>query len=74
MNVPGALAVVNIGQLVTLAGPPRPRFGRELSELAIVEDGALIIEDGSITSAGPCANSGQKFLDRRCSSTRRAAA
>ncbi len=55
MNVPGALAVVNIGQLVTLAGPPRPRVGRELSELAIVEDGALIIEDGRITSAGPCA-------------------
>ena len=33
MTVSGSLAVVNIGQLVTLAGPQRPRVGLELSEL-----------------------------------------
>jgi imidazolonepropionase len=53
MNLTGALAVVNIGQLVTLAGPPRPRVGKELSELGLVENAALIIEHGRITAAGP---------------------
>jgi imidazolonepropionase len=48
----GTLAVVNIGQLVTLAGPPRPRFGAELRELAVINDGAMLIEDGRITSVG----------------------
>jgi imidazolonepropionase len=52
MNVTGLLAVVNIGQLVTLAGPARPRIGKELSELGLVENAALIIEDGRITAAG----------------------
>jgi imidazolonepropionase len=50
--VAGALAVVNIGQLVTLAGPARPRVGPELRELGIIEDAALLIEDGHITAAG----------------------
>ena len=47
------IAIVNIGQLVTLAGPERPRVGAELRELGLVENAALIIEDGRITSAGP---------------------
>jgi imidazolonepropionase len=55
MNMTGALAIVNIGQLVTLAGPARPRVGNELRELGIVENAALLIEDGRITAAGPYA-------------------
>ena len=46
------LAIVNIGQLVTLAGPARPRMGAELRELGIIEDAALLIEDGRIAAAG----------------------
>ena len=46
------LAIVNIGQLVTLAGPPRPRVGPELRELGIVEDGALLVWEGHIAAAG----------------------
>ena len=46
------LAVVNIGQLVTLAGPQRARVGAELGELGRVEDAALLIEDGLIAAAG----------------------
>lgn len=46
------VAIVNIGQLVTLAGPPRPRVGDELRELAIVEDGALLVWEGRIAAAG----------------------
>ena len=47
------LAVVNIGQLVTLAGPARPRVGAELNELGLIRDAALLIENGRIGVAGP---------------------
>jgi imidazolonepropionase len=47
-----ALAIVNIGQLVTLTGPPRPRVGRELRELGSVENAALIIEGDRIAAVG----------------------
>jgi imidazolonepropionase len=47
------LSIVNIGQLVTLAGPARPRIGAELSELHIIEDAAMLIDDGRILAAGP---------------------
>ncbi len=43
-----ALAVVRASQLLTLAGPKRPRVGREMSELAIVRDGGMLIRDGKI--------------------------
>lgn len=46
------LAILDIGQLVTLAGPARPRTGKELSELGIIEDAAMIVEDGRIVAAG----------------------
>ena len=48
-----SVAVVNIGQLVTLAGPPRPRAGTELRELGLVANAALLIEEGRIVAAGP---------------------
>lgn len=47
-----SLAIVNIGQLVTVAGPPRPRVSHELRELGIVDNAALLIEDGRIVAAG----------------------
>jgi imidazolonepropionase len=53
MTVSRSLAVVNIGQLVTLAGPARPRVGSELRELGVVPDAALLIEDGRLAAAGP---------------------
>ena len=45
-------AIVNIGQLVTLAAPPRPRAGMELSDLGIIANAALLIEDGRIAAVG----------------------
>lgn len=45
--------IVNIGQLVTLAGHGRPRVGAELRELAIISDAALLIEDDRIKAIGP---------------------
>jgi imidazolonepropionase len=47
-----SLAIVNIGQLVTLSGPARPRTGRELSDLSIINNAAMIIEDGRIAAVG----------------------
>ena len=47
-----SLAVIDIGQLVTLAGPARPRVGGELRELGIVEQAALLIQDGRIAAVG----------------------
>jgi imidazolonepropionase len=46
------LAVINCSQLVTLAGPRRPRVGREMRELSVVEDGALLVRDRLIERAG----------------------
>jgi imidazolonepropionase len=46
------VAVVNIGQLVTLAGPAGPRVGRELGELEVITDAALLASNGLIIAAG----------------------
>jgi imidazolonepropionase len=56
MKLANTLAIVNIGQLVTLSGPPRPRVGAELRELGLIEDAALLIEDGRIAAAGTYAD------------------
>ncbi len=47
------IAIINIGQLVTLAGPARPRTGTELSDLAIINDAVLLIGEDRIAAAGP---------------------
>src|SRR5450432_1250266 len=46
------LAVLNCSQLVTLAGPNRPRIGLEMRDLAIVSDGAMLIREGRIQAVG----------------------
>jgi imidazolonepropionase len=50
--VANALAVINCSQLVTLAGPTRPRVGTELRELSIIADGALFIRGSRIEKVG----------------------
>ena len=47
-----SLAVLHVSQLVTLAGPRRARVGRELSELATIRDGGMLIRDGRIDTVG----------------------
>ena len=51
-NESNALAIVNCSQLVTLAGPARPRVGGEMRELGIIEGGAPFVRDGLIANAG----------------------
>ena len=50
-NASKTLAVINCSQVVTLAGPARPRVGAELRELAIVA-GGLFVRDGLIEKVG----------------------
>src|ERR1700720_204503 len=49
----GTLLVVNCAQLVTCAGPARPRVGPELNALQIIPDGAMLVRDGRIEAVGP---------------------
>ncbi len=45
-------AVLNCRQLVTLAGPARPRVREEMRQLAIIEHGAMLVRDGFIQAVG----------------------
>ena len=54
-NASKTLAVINCSQVVTLAGPARPRVGAELRELAIVSGGGLFVRDGLIERVGTAA-------------------
>jgi imidazolonepropionase len=47
------LAVLHASQLITLAGPKRPRVGAELSDLSIIPDGGMLVRDGAIVVTGP---------------------
>lgn len=46
------LAVINCSQVVTLAGPARPRVGPEMGQLGIVASGALLIRGPRIERIG----------------------
>jgi len=46
------LAVLHASQLISLAGPKRPRARAELSELEIIRDGGMLIRDGKIDIVG----------------------
>lgn len=46
------LAVVNCSQVVTLAGARHPRTGGDLRQLAILEDGALLVRGEYIEAVG----------------------
>jgi imidazolonepropionase len=47
-----SLVVLHVSQLVTLAGPKRPRIRSEMSDLAVVHDGAILVYDGVIVAIG----------------------
>jgi imidazolonepropionase len=47
-----SLAILHAAQLVTLAGAKRPRVGAEISELAIIAVGGMLIRDGTIAAVG----------------------
>src|SRR5205814_10269017 len=47
-----ALLLTNIGQLLTLQGPPGPRRGRELGDVGLLEYAAVLCYGGKIVSVG----------------------
>src|SRR6184192_4085656 len=47
-----SFAVINCSQLVTLAGARRPRTGGDLRQLAIIEDGAMLVRGEYIEAVG----------------------
>ena len=47
-----SVAVLHASQLVTLAGPNRPRVGPEMSDLGVIRDGGMLIRDGKIDIVG----------------------
>src|SRR5436309_15105072 len=51
-SVSETFAVVTCSQLVTLAGAHRPRTGGDLRQLAIIEDGAMLVRGDTIEAAG----------------------
>lgn len=62
MRMPESLAILNCSQVLTLAGPARPRVGTELRELGIVSPGALLVRDGLIERVGSRAEI-EKLID-----------
>ncbi len=74
----GTLALLHASQLVTLAGPKRPRIGNELSDLGIIRDGGILIRDGKIVFGRSSEEIERNLTDkqssfgsaRRCSSGR----
>jgi len=46
------LAIWNCKQLVTLAGPARPRIRAEMRDLGAISDGAMLVRDGRVESTG----------------------
>jgi imidazolonepropionase len=51
-NKSSSLAIVNCSQVVTLAGPARPRVGAEMRELGLIPQAGLFIRDGLIERVG----------------------
>lgn len=54
MNLPSdkPLAVIDCGELVTLAGPSRPRIRGEMKELSILRNAAMLVRQGRIERIG----------------------
>jgi imidazolonepropionase len=47
-----AIILTHASQLLTLRGKPGPRRGPQMADLAIIADGAVLIEGGKITAVG----------------------
>jgi len=58
-----SVALLHASQLVTLSGPKRPRIGHEMSDLAIIRDGGMLIRDGKIDIVGASKEIGKNAGD-----------
>lgn len=46
------LVIKNIGQLVTMAGPAKPRTSKEISDFEIIKDGCIVVVGETIAAVG----------------------
>ncbi|MEM4308021.1 MAG: imidazolonepropionase [Thermoplasmata archaeon] len=64
------LLIKNAGQLLTVASDGKPKKGAEMTELGIIKDGALVVEDGVIVDVGKTKDFGEgsydEVLDAKC--------
>src|SRR5262249_26016964 len=60
-----SLAIIGASQFVTLTGPSRPREGVEMRELAIINDGAMLLRDGRIVQTGARSEI-ERLIDADC--------
>ncbi|HEU4765818.1 MAG TPA: imidazolonepropionase [Pyrinomonadaceae bacterium] len=51
-NGSNTVAIVNCSQVVTLAGPARPRVGSEMRDLGVIPNGALVFRNNRIKNVG----------------------
>ena len=47
-----AILLTHATQLLTLRGEPGPRRSPQMADLGIIEDGAILIENGKISAVG----------------------
>jgi imidazolonepropionase len=59
------LLIAHCRQLLTLRGPRQPRRGRQLSQLGLIRDGAVLIHEGHIQAVGPTRRVERHALARR---------
>ena len=59
-----ALLLTGIKQLLTFKGGPGPRSGSAMREIGLVKNGAVLIEGGLITAAGPYGEVSRRRLAR----------
>lgn len=59
------LAIINCGQVVTLAGPERPRVGPEMDAIGVIAPGAVFVRNGVIEQVGTSAQI-EKSIDANC--------
>lgn len=62
---PNSFLLHNLKQVVTLAGSSGPRRGAEMSELGVIEKGAIVVSDGKIAKVGDEADLLDQFPNAR---------
>jgi imidazolonepropionase len=60
-----SIAILNCSQVVTVAGPTRPRVGLEMRELSVVSSGALLLRGSRIEKVGTTAEI-ETLIDNEC--------
>ncbi len=59
------ILVTNIREMVTLRGENAPRYGEQMAELGIVEDGFIAVKDGLVYEVGKMANLSNQYTSEQ---------